>query len=57
MSGKPEIVQVQMDRPMIQQPTKALHIKIGQNKTVVVYNHANGYIVDALMKAVFNDAH
>ncbi|KRL44301.1 hypothetical protein [Lacticaseibacillus manihotivorans] len=60
MSDKPEIVQIKMDKPMkseVQAPTAALRIKINQNKNIVVYNRINGYILDALMKAVFNDAH
>jgi len=30
---------------------------VGQNKSVIIYNKANGYIVDALLKAVFNNSH
>ena len=59
MENKPEIVQIKMDRPPRAQPSapsKALQIKINQNKSVVVYNHIQGYILDALMKAVFSDA-
>lgn len=38
-------------------PTKAFQVRIGDNKTVVVYGRIQGYILDALLKAVFNDAH
>jgi len=37
--------------------TKAVQLRVGQNKTVIIYNKASGYIVDALLKAVFDDAH
>ncbi|WKF85848.1 hypothetical protein [Lacticaseibacillus pantheris] len=60
MENKPEIVQIRMDRPLRSQtsaPSKALQIKLNQNKSVVVYNHIQSYILEALMKAVFNDAH
>ena len=60
MENKPEIVQIKMDRPLRAQntaPSKALQIKLDQNKSVVVYNHIQSYILEALMKAVFNDAH
>jgi hypothetical protein len=60
MADKPEIVQIKMDKPLhsqIQGPTKALQIKIDVNKSVVVYNHIQSYILEALMKAVFDDAH
>lgn len=51
-----DIVQVKLDQPKQTAPTKALQMRLGDNKTVVVYNHINGYILDALMKAVFDDA-
>lgn len=60
MAEKPEIVQIQMDKSVQNQPqllTKALQIKVGQNKTVVVYNHIQSYILDDLLKAVFEDDH
>ncbi|WP_341780284.1 hypothetical protein [Levilactobacillus sp. HBUAS70063] len=58
---KPDIVQVKMPRqavgttPVV--PSRAVQLKVGKNKSVIIYNKANGYIVDALLKAVFNDAH
>ena len=58
---KPDIVQVKMPRqavgttPVV--PSRAVQIKVGKNKSVIIYNKANGYIVDALLKAVFSDAH
>lgn len=58
---KPDIVRIKLDeehrRPDLNPSTKALQLKIGNNKTVVVYNYIQGYILDALMKAVFDDAH
>lgn len=58
---KPEIIRIKLDedkkRPDLSVSTKALQLKIGNNKTVVVYNHVQGYILDAFLKAVFNDAH
>ncbi|WP_390406134.1 hypothetical protein [Lacticaseibacillus jixiensis] len=60
MAEKPEIVEIKMDkplRPQVQASTKALQIKIDANKSVVVYNHIQSYILEALMKAVFTDAH
>ncbi|WP_382404167.1 hypothetical protein [Levilactobacillus lanxiensis] len=38
-------------------PSRAIQLKIGKNKAVIIYNKANGYIDDAVLKAVFNDAH
>lgn len=60
MADKLEIVQIKLDKSVhsqIQAPTKALEIKIDTNKSVLVYNHIQGYILEALMKAVFTDAH
>ena len=55
-----EIVQVKLDqRKMYQSSTtsKAFQMKLGENKTVIVYNRINSYILDALLKAVFKDDH
>lgn len=49
-----DIVQVKLDQPKQAAPTKTLQMRLGDNKTVVVYNHINGNILDALMKAVFD---
>lgn len=62
MADKPEFVQIKLPSSTSARPTpsianKALQLKIGSDKTVVVYNHVQGYILDALMKAVFSDAH
>ncbi|MBG1272260.1 hypothetical protein FND55_01085 [Lactobacillus paracasei subsp. paracasei] len=61
MEDKPDIVRIKLDqdhrRPETYAATRALQLKLGNNKTVIVYNHIQGYILDALMKAVFNDAH
>ena len=32
-------------------------MKLGENKTVLVYNRINNYILDALLKAVFRNDH
>ncbi|MFD1318584.1 hypothetical protein [Loigolactobacillus zhaoyuanensis] len=59
MENKPEIIRIKLDETH-QQPTmvtKACQIKLSNNKTIIVYNRINGYILDALMKVVFNDAH
>lgn len=56
MNEKPDIVQVRVGKTVqaITAPsTKALQIKVGGNKSVIVYNHINGDILDALVKAVF----
>ncbi|MCL5458995.1 hypothetical protein QY881_00200 [Latilactobacillus sakei] len=60
MENEPEIVQIKLDETRQQQTTtviKARQIKLSNNKTVIAYNHINGYILDALMKVVFNDTH
>lgn len=56
MNEKPDIVQVRVDKPAMTSfsgPSKALQIKIDNNKSIIVYNRVNNYILDALMKAVF----
>lgn len=60
MNDDQEIVQVKLDqRKMYQSSTtsKAFQMKLGENKTVIVYNRINSYILDALLKAVFKDDH
>lgn len=61
MDEKPEIVRIKLEENQRRQtqslPTKAFQVRIGDNKTVVVYGRIQGYILDALLKAVFNDAH
>ncbi|WP_203639398.1 hypothetical protein [Levilactobacillus wangkuiensis] len=58
---KQDIVQIRMPHeaagtmPVV--PSRAIQLKVGKNKSVIIYNKANGYIVDAVLKAVFNDAH
>jgi hypothetical protein len=53
MSDKPDIVQIKMDQPNLLRPaavaSKALQIKLADNESVIVYNHIQGYILDALM--------
>lgn len=55
MEDKPDVVHFQMDQPKLRQSevTKALQIKLSNEKTVIVYNRVNSYILDALLKAVF----
>lgn len=58
MTEKPDIVQIRMGQTPQSQPTvttKAMHIKVDTNKSVIIYNHINGYILDAFLKAVFSD--
>lgn len=60
MDEQPEIVQVKVGRTTeapASGPVKALQIKVDGNKSVIVYNHVNGYILDAVMKAVFPHDH
>ena len=35
-------------------PQKALQIRLDQNKTAVIYNRINNYILDAFLKAAFD---
>ncbi|MFB9769763.1 hypothetical protein [Lactiplantibacillus modestisalitolerans] len=54
MDKQPDIVQVKVGHTVTApavRPTKALQLKVDNNKSVIVYNHINGYILDALMKA------
>lgn len=58
MTEKPDIVQIRMGQTPQSQSTvttKAMHIKVGTSKSVIIYNHINGYILDAFLKAVFSD--
>ena len=66
MQENPEVVHFQLDQSIQPQPTqtkkvpeanKALLIKVNTSKTVLVYNHVQSYILDALLKPVFWDAH
>jgi hypothetical protein len=43
--------------PQLRATTKALQIKVGTNKSVIVYNRINNYILEAVLKAVFTDDH
>ena len=36
-------------------PTKAFQMRINDQKTIVVYNRIQSYILDALLKAVLQD--
>lgn len=36
-------------------PTKAFQMRINDQKTIVVYNRIQSYILDALLKAVLRD--
>lgn len=55
MGDKPDFVHFQMDQPKSRttETTTALQIKLSNEKTVIVYNRVNSYILDALLKAVF----
>ena len=55
MEDKPEFVQVKVDAPKTKdyKPQKAMQFRVDQNKTVVIYNRINNYILDAFLKAVF----
>ena len=60
MHDDQEIVQVKLDQPKMypaSTTSKAFQMRLGENKTVVVYNRINSYILDALLKAVFKDDH
>ena len=59
---KHDIVKVEMPRDFKSSApqattTKAVQLRVSQNKSVIIYNKANGYIVDALLKAVFDHDH
>ncbi|MDF7639193.1 hypothetical protein PT285_07240 [Lactobacillus sp. ESL0791] len=58
MEDKHDFVEVKLDsqRPKLP-PTKALQLGIGQNKTVIVYNRIQDYILQALLEAVFDHDH
>lgn len=56
MTNKPDVVQTKMDKsfnPQASAPTKSFQVRVGENKTVIVYNHIQGYILDSLIKAIF----
>ncbi|BDZ30492.1 hypothetical protein RA086_04835 [Lactiplantibacillus sp. WILCCON 0030] len=50
---KQDIVQVKMPQktfattPVV--PSRAIQLKVGSNKSVIIYNKANSYIVDAVL--------
>ncbi|MFT8458252.1 MAG: hypothetical protein ABF804_07770 [Liquorilactobacillus ghanensis] len=56
MTNKSDVVQIKMDKsfnPQASAPTKAFQVRVDDNKTVIVYNRIQGYILDSLIKAVF----
>jgi hypothetical protein len=59
MENKHDMVQIKVDE--VRNPssllTKAFQMKIDDNKTLIVYNRVNSYILEALLKAVFDNAH
>lgn len=60
MDKQPDTVQVKVGRTTESPASgvaKALQLKIDGNKSVIFYNHINGYILDTLMKAVFPHDH
>ncbi|MCP9313725.1 MAG: hypothetical protein ABF991_12105 [Liquorilactobacillus hordei] len=55
MTNKPDVVQIKMDKsfnPQTSAPTKAFQVSV-DDKTVIVYNRIQGYILDSLIKAIF----
>lgn len=60
MAKLQDVVQIKLDQQKSGKPTvpsKAFQMRLDDNKSLVVYNYVNGYILEALLKAVFNDAH
>lgn len=59
MENKHDMVQIKVDevRNSSSLLTKAFQMKIDDNKTLIVYNRVNSYILEALLKAVFDNAH
>ena len=59
MENKHDMVQIKVDevRNHSSLLTKAFQMKIDDNKTLIVYNRVNSYILEALLKAVFDNAH
>ncbi|TOY74930.1 hypothetical protein DIS16_10860 [Levilactobacillus brevis] len=58
MTKLQDVVQIKPDQPKSGKPsttTKAFQMRLSENKSLVVYNYVNGYILDALLKAVFSD--
>lgn len=58
MENKHDFVEVKLNgrsHETPKAPQKALQIRLDQNKTAVIYNRINNYILDALLKAVFRD--
>ena len=58
MTKLQDVVQIKLDQPKSGKPstpTKAFQMRLSENKSLVVYNYVNGYILDALLKAVFSD--
>ena len=56
MTNKPDVVQIKMDKslnPQTSAPTKAFQVRVDDNKSVIVYNRIQGYILDSLIKAIF----
>lgn len=58
MEDKRDFVRVKLDTPRQNKDLKvqkAMQLRLDQNKTVVVYNRINNYILEAFLKAVFSD--
>lgn len=56
MNDKPDVVQIKMDKAFSSSTpptTKAFQVRIADNKTIIVYNRIQSYILDSLIKAVF----
>ena len=54
MTNLQDVVQIKLDQPKPSTTTKAFQMRLSENKSLVVYNYVNGYILDALLKAVFS---
>lgn len=58
MTKLQDVVQIKLDQPKSGKSsttTKAFQMRLSENKSLVVYNYVNGYILDALLKAVSSD--
>ncbi|WP_010580357.1 hypothetical protein [Liquorilactobacillus vini] len=56
MTNKPDVVQIKMDKsfnPHTSAPTKAFQVRVDDNKSVIVYNRIQGYVLGSLIKAIF----
>lgn len=57
MEKNHDFVQIKVDgkaKPRSAEVQKAFKLRIDENKTVIVYNRINNYILDAILNAVFS---